>query len=338
VASPGIRKAALLLMGLDSSTAAELLKAADPEVVTEIAAELAYLQASGAAKPEAALEPVREFFGQLQQSGVEHRGERFIQDLLEGALGVERSREAMAKVRLLVEARDPFLSIRSAEPNEIAEALGGEPPQVAALVLAELPANKSAKVLPLLGEEVQAGAIRGMASGQATSVEARMRVATVVRDRLSAVETEAVATGGGEASKAGSDRQLRKVAVLLRDLGTDMRNRLIEAIAESDKEASDTVQELMVIWDDVPTLSDRSLQEALRAVDSLKLALAMVDADEAVIRKIRGNISERQAAMLDEEAALLSKPKDEDVGQARGEILQALRELATGGVLSFEEG
>jgi len=126
--------------------------------------------------------------------------------------------------------------------------------------------------------------------------------------------------------------------VLLRDLGTDMRNRLIEAIAESDKEASDTVQELMVIWDDVPTLSDRSLQEALRAVDSLKLALAMVDADEAVIRKIRGNISERQAAMLDEEAALLSKPKDEDVGQARGEILQALRELATGGVLSFEEG
>ena len=338
MASPGIRKAALLLMGLDSSTAAELLKAADPEVVTEIAAELAYLQASGAAKPEAALEPVREFFGQLQQSGVEHRGERFIQDLLEGALGVERSREAMAKVRLLVEARDPFLSIRSAEPNEIAEALGGEPPQVAALVLAELPANKSAKVLPLLGEEVQAGAIRGMASGQATSVEARMRVATVVRDRLSAVETEAVATGGGEASKAGSDRQLRKVAVLLRDLGTDMRNRLIEAIAESDKEASDTVQELMVIWDDVPTLSDRSLQEALRAVDSLKLALAMVDADEAVIRKIRGNISERQAAMLDEEAALLSKPKDEDVGQARGEILQALRELATGGVLSFEEG
>jgi len=44
VASPsGIRKAALLLMGLEPTTAAELLKVADPEVVTRIAAELAYL-------------------------------------------------------------------------------------------------------------------------------------------------------------------------------------------------------------------------------------------------------------------------------------------------------
>ena len=108
MASSGIRKAALLLMSLDPASAAELLRAAKPEVITQIAAELAYLEATGAAKAEAA-EPVREFFRLLSQKGADSRKDKFVETMLEGALGAERSRNILSDVRQLLDDRDPFL-------------------------------------------------------------------------------------------------------------------------------------------------------------------------------------------------------------------------------------
>jgi flagellar motor switch protein FliG len=43
----GKQKAAMLLMTLDAATAAELLKGIDPQVVQELAVELAYLDTTG---------------------------------------------------------------------------------------------------------------------------------------------------------------------------------------------------------------------------------------------------------------------------------------------------
>lgn len=328
----GIRKAALLLMGLEPTTAAELLKAADPNLVTRIAAELAYLEASGAAAGQAASEPVRQFAEKLRQRAGRPSGSRFLHRMLEGALGAERTRQVLEQISAMVDQRDPFLPVRSAAPEQLADALRGESPQVAALVLGELPPKVSAKLLPLLDGKVRAEAVRGMTSDQRVAPEARMRVATVVRKRLTASQGTEVADQGGR------DRQLRKVAVLLRDLNSELRNALIQAIGESDRDTSLEVQRLMVVWEDITIVSDRSLQEALRAVDSRKLAVAMMDAQEATVQKLRGNMSERQAAMLDEEISLLAKPKQEDIDQARNEFLDALRDLAANNYLTFEEG
>jgi flagellar motor switch protein FliG len=328
-----IRKAALLLMGLEPTTAAELLKAAKPEVVTRIAAELAYLQATGEAGKNASREPVREFLEQLREAAGDARGGRFIQTMLEGVLGSDRAREIMARISDMVDRRDPFLPIRSAEPADIAEALAGESAAVAGLVLAELPPKVSGKLLPLLDEDIRADAVRSMTSEKGPAMETRMRVATVVRKRL----TDKQGAGGGEAAgRVSRDEQLRKVALLLRGLGSELRGTLLEALTETDEEASRQIQELMVVWTDIPAVSDRSCQEGLRSIDSRKLAVALVDADETTLEKLRGNMSQRQLAMLDEEASLLSQPSEAEIAEARGELLSALRELAANNFLTFE--
>jgi len=324
----GIRKAALLLMGLEPATAAELLRAADPEAVTEIAAELAYLDAVGEGARESAQEPVREFVEQLRS-----RGSGRLQKLkatLEQVLGVEAWARIDEQIPRLVEARDPFIRVREAEPEQIAVALREESAQVAALVLAELPPKVSGQVLPLLNEEVQGEIVQGMARAEPVRPATRAHVASVVERKLAAAAEGPTATGQAE--------QLRKVALVLRDMGTELRNALIQAIEQSDAEASLEVQRLMVLWEDVPLVSDRSLQGALRGVEASKLAMALWEAEEAVVDKIRGNLSERQAAMLDEEATLLSTPRDEDIEAARDELLGALRDLAGAGELTFEEG
>ena len=119
----------------------------------------------------------------------------------------------------------------------------------------------------------------------------------------------------------------------------EAHNNLARALSQQgkDDDAGKMVANLMIVWADIPQVADRSLQEALRGVDASKLALALHKADGAIAEKIRANISERAAAMVDEEASLMSAPKKEDVENAREEIVQALRDMNEKGELAFVE-
>ncbi len=330
----GARKAALLLASLDSGTAAELLKGAEHDMVTEIVAEMAYIKTSGE-ESGSVRELVDEFAAMLRRSDDAPQGEQYVEQLLGDVLGQDQARSAMGKVQHLMERKDPFMFLRSAGVNAIAAALDGESPQVAALVMAELPAGKSAKLLPMLPDEIRSDVIRGMTGANKVSSEAKVRVASMIRSRMEVKrESGEVATTTTDSSR---DVQLRKVAVLLREQNQEFRDSMINAVAEQDQETADLVRKMMVMWEDLPVIGERALQEAFRGVDSRQLALAMVGADETVVEKVRSNISERAAAMLDEESSLLSKPKGEEIETARETILESLRELNAAGSLDFEE-
>ena len=146
-----------------------------------------------------------------------------------------------------------------------------------------------------------------------------------------------------EGQAAGADEgrrehKLRKVAVLLRGLEPALRDVLLKSISEKDDQAGSSVQDLMIIWEDITAVADRSLQEALRGVEARKLALALSEADEATLAKVRANISERLRATLAEEQSLLGALKADEISQVREDILQSLREMNSTGDLSFEGG
>jgi flagellar motor switch protein FliG len=113
---------------------------------------------------------------------------------------------------------------------------------------------------------------------------------------------------------------------------------MLGAIKEKDAGAADKVAELMIIWEDIPLVADRSLQQGLRGIDAKKLALALTNADAAIKQKIRSNISERASAMVDEETSLMASPKKEEIAAAREEIVKVMREMNIKGELMFVEG
>ena len=84
-------------------------------------------------------------------------------------------------------------------------------------------------------------------------------------------------------------------------------------------------------------VADRALQGILRTIDSRKLALSLVKADAELVKKFRSNMSERAAALLDEETSLMSSPKPQDIQQSREQILDALRAVNEKGELAFAE-
>ncbi len=328
----GKQKAAMLLMSLDTATASEMVKGLDPEVVKGLAVELAYLDASGYKSGKQTVDVAKEFFNSLKNDNVFHLNS-FLDAMLTSTVGGEKASQIRTQIQDLLRQRDPFITVRTAEPHVIASVLESEHPQAAAIVLSELPPKTSSEVLGLMAEGVRLSVISRMTSCEAVTAEARARIAESICRRF-----EAVTVGGpGQAAPVRPEQSLRKVAVILRNLGKELRDGMLGAIQGKDESAGEMVAKLMIVWDDIPQITDRSLQEILRKVDAQKLALALHKAEEIIINKVKSNISERAAATLDEEASLMSTPKKQDIIDAREEIVQSLREMNEKGELAFIE-
>jgi flagellar motor switch protein FliG len=332
VSLTGRQKAALLLTSLDAATAAEMLKGLDPATVQELAVELSYLDAAGFRDPRQTTEVARQFCQSLQQKPGFHF-KSFLRDMLRNSVGDDQAARIQQEIQDLLQKRDPFLSLRSTDLQTLAAVLETEHPQAVAVVLSELPPKRGSELLGLLGEGVRISAISRMTSIAGIPPEAKARIAQMIQGRLEG----AGAAGSGAAVAVRPEQSLRQVAILVRNLDKEIRDDVLDAIRQKDQEAGDKIASLMVVWEDLPAVSVRSLQQGLRGMDERQLALALHEASDPIVRSVKSGISERSATRVDEERSLLGSPKKEDVRLAREKILNALRELSKKGELSFEE-
>jgi len=329
----GKRKAAMLLAGLDEATATELLKDQPDEVIQEIALELSQLDATGQVEPEEAVAVATEFCAALQKTGSGVLDVKsFINAVLKGSGGQGRA----AQMQQAMRDKDPFIAITSAGPGQIAAVLEGESAQAIALVLGSLSPKLGTDVLSCLDEEVRLKAVWRMADPGEISPRTVRRVGEMVCKRL----VELTSDEGSAPSTFGEDARrttLRKVALVLSGLTKENRDILLGEIEKHDEDTAHTVRALMVTWEDIVKVEDRSLQEVLRKIDAGILAKALYGAEPIIANKIRSNISERAAEMVDEEASLMAEPRKKEILEAKEEVVKPLREANEAEQLAFIE-
>ncbi len=322
----GKRKAAMLLMSLDAASAAELLKGVDATALQEIAVELALLDSSGQRDNKEEAKVTQEFRDSLRKSEAPRFSVKgFLNEMLVSILGKNKAGEIQSHVRKLTEKGDPFIPIRSATTDELVLALEGAHPQTIAVVLSELGPKRSQEVLSLLDEDACTKAVCRMTNAEPVGAGVKQRIAAMVSEKLNSLK--------GEKLAEKPEQTLRKLAITLSGLDNDLRNRLLDEIGKHDKDTSTMVRNLMITWEDVPSIADRSLQEVLRSIDAKKLAVALYGASEEIVQKIRSNISERAAATVDEEMSLMQEPLEKEILDAREEVVNPLREANEAGTL-----
>ncbi len=328
----GKQRAAMLLMSLDSATAAELLDGVDAKVVKELAVELAHLDASGFNGDRQSLKFTRQFCSSLQTNqGFQLKG--FLKEVMNSTVGNKKTEQIRSNIQELLCKQGPFASICGVESRMIASVLENEHPQTAAVVLSELPKTKTSEVLGFLNGSICFSIVNRMSSCETMPPETKVIITETVCKRIEAIATD----NPGNALRIRPEQSVRKVAVVLRDLGKEIRDGLLSAIRGKDKQTGEMVADLMVVWEDIPQITDRSLKKILRRIDVKKLALALVRANDRLVQKIESNISEPIAAMLNEQSLLMSAYGKEDVERARGEIVQILREMNEKGEMTFIE-
>ena len=327
----GKQKAAMLLMSLDAATAAELLRGMDTEGIQDIALELARIDASEKHSTREQAQVAREFYNSLREEQVPTFSMKsFCEEMLVDAVGKEKAEQIQSQIKKANMQSEMFADIRSAGTEELILALEGEHPQTIAVVLSELSPKKSQEVLSRLDEDVRLKAVCKMTNPDALGAGVKRRMASIVSERLKGLKGKAITAETGN-----QEQNLRKLAVMLSGLEKDLRDQLLGEVGKRDEETGKIIRNLMVTWQDIPSIADRSIQEALRTIESGRLAMALYGADEDVAQKIRSNISERAVAMLDEEASLMQEPVEKEILEAREEVLLPLRQANEEGKLRF---
>ena len=324
----GKQKAAMLLMSLDVVTATELLRGLDANEIQEIALELARIDRSEKKDSKERAKIIQEFYNSLREKETFFNMRTFFNETLVHILDKEKAEEIQNQIRKATEKKDPFTDIRSASSDELVAALEGEHPQTIALVLSEITPKKSQEVLLLLGEGTRLQTVCKMTNPDQLSAEVKQRMASIVSERLKSFKGETLTIRPGR-----REQNLRKLAIVLSGLEKELRDQLLGEIGKQDEETGSLVRALMLTWEDIPSIADRSLQEALRTVDTKQLAIALYGADEDIVQKIRSNISERAVAMLDEEVSLMQEPLEKEVLSAREEVVKPLRDANEAGTL-----
>ncbi len=322
----GPRKAAIVLVRLGKERAAAVLEHMSEEEVEAISAEIATLSSVEAGE---AKEVISEFGSML--AAREHMlqgGMDLARDMLQRALGDDRAEEAMQRLTAMA-IQLPFQFLQRADPAQLRSFIREEHPQVIALVLAHMSAEKASLVLSGLSSELQADVAHRIAvMGRANPDTVRI-VEGVLERRLSSVLQPA------DSSRVGGVGPLVNI-INRADRSTE--RQIVEGLESLDAGLAEEVRSRMFMFEDIVGLSDRDVQQVLRQVDSAELALALKGVPEQVRDKITGNLSERAAENVLEEIEILGPVRLTQVEEAQQSVIRTIRSLEERGEIVIRRG
>lgn len=318
----GAAKALLFLVSIDEKVATAILGRMSVDEVRSIR------EASDALEevdPRVLLSIHRDFIGAIQ-AGVPTslRGSgAYLRRLAGKALG-----EHHAATIWDGPARDvsPTLTtLAELDPERLLPMLEREHPQTLAVVLALLDAKKGAAVLGRLPLDVQIDVVRRAAGLKAVPV-------SVVRDIETQLSQEVAALG--EVDR----REIDGLAVatdLLKQLGEQRADALLEEIADADSELAQEVRKALFTFEDLRRLEGRAVQALLKEIGTEQLVLALKTASPELQEKIFANISSRAAANLREELELMGPVRVRDVEEAQRAVVDTALRLERDGVITI---
>ncbi len=322
----GVRKAAVLLIQLGKDRAAQVMSHLSDAEVEAISAEIARLDAVTAAETSEVLSEFHDLA--TAHAHVTQGGFGFAQQLLEQSLGPERAKEIMERLHAAA-VQMPFQFLHRADPAQLRGFIADEHPQVIALVLAHMAADKASLLLSGLPAHQQAVVAHRIAVMDRTSPEIVRTVEGILERKLSSMLQPA------EVSRVGGVDPLVNI-INRSDRPTE--RQIVEGLEGLDPSLADEVKSRMFMFEDIVGLDDRSVQQVLRQVDSAELALALKGVSEAVRAKITANLSERAAENLLEEVELLGAVRLAQVEEAQQGVIRTIRQLEEQGQIMVRRG
>jgi len=321
----GRQKAAVFLITIGTTRAADVLKFLSEREIEAISAEMASLWRVKAETADSVVQELAERFD--SQSEFAMGGPQFAREVLEHLLGPTRAEEILGQITAQAELR-PFDFLRRTPPEQIATFLADEAPQTIALVVASLHTTLGAKVLGCLAPEIQANVAMRIATMEDTNPGVVEDVERGLRLKLSNVLTQEFSQAGGVDS----------LAELLNRAGRSTERTVLEAIAETDGELADEIRQKLFTFDDIVVLNDRDIQLLLREVDQKDLGLALRGVNDEVKDTIFRNMSTRGAEMLQEDLETGKPQRRSVVEEAQSRVVGAIRRLEDAGAITIGRG
>lgn len=309
---------ATLLLSIDQDLAAKVLRNFNDDTIDKVTRAMQELQEI-AIDSETIRSVYRGAVAKMRQGNMA-LGDvgSLMQSVLTKAFGEERGGDVNRRANSDILARRPFAMFESLTPEDLANLLTEEHPQIAAVFLAHLDRKKGGEVLRFLSEEVRADLVHRVATLDRTPADVVQRVLEVMRKKVKDL--------GLTTLRSEPKAWIRAAASLLNNLGGGEKT-ILDRIETADGGIAGAIREEMFTFDDIAKLDKKSMQKILASVDSRQLAVSLKATTSAVEDAILTNLSKRASDMVREERDSLGPTPLSEVLTAQGEVLNLIRDL-----------
>ena len=321
----GSAAAAILLMLLDESEAATILKQLDPDEVRQLAK--AMFDTANASEQQIGQALDRFVTRSRDVSALAIGADTRIRTVINEAVGNVRADNILAAVAPQRSAASLEM-LRWMDVEAISGLLASEHPQVGALILSVLVPDVAARAIETLDELLQADLV--LRAAMLTSVPA-----AAIED-LESVLASANVDGQRVAKQAIGGPS--DVAKIMKKMPKQLSERTLRSLKKHDRILAQTIEEEMFIFENLRDLDKKSLSSVLRSVDAAQLAIALKGADEDMVDMCLATMSQRAAETIRDEMGEMTMVKRADVDDAQKSVMQIVRQMAAAGEIMIAGG
>jgi flagellar motor switch protein FliG len=318
----GTQRAAILLMSLGEQDAANVLKQLDAREVQKLGIAMAELKEVSREQMSAVL---NSFIGIADgKANIAGGSQDYVRRVLTQAVGKHKTDMLLDRVSS-GQTGQGIEALKWMESKAVAQIIGGEHPQIAAIVLAHLEPEQAAAILPLLTDDFRTEVLMRIASLNEVPQTALTELDQLVEKQANAAPPAALRRVGGA----------RTVANILNAMQRDKSGEELGKIEKADGEMHQQIKELLFVFDNLLDIDDRGVQALLREVGSDTLAVALRGAEPEVQEKILKNMSKRAAEILKDDMEVRGPVKLTDVEAAQKEIIVITQRMAEEGTITL---
>ncbi|MBZ0333966.1 flagellar motor switch protein FliG [Marinobacter sp. AL4B] len=317
-----VEQAAILLMSLGESDAAEVLKHMGPKEVQRVGVAMAQMQ--DVTKDEVSF-VLNQFVDAVGgQTGLGVGNDDYIRAMLTQALGDDKAASLID--RILVGGNTTGLdTLKWMEPRAVGDIIRYEHPQIQAIVISYLDPDQSAEILATLDPKVRLDVVMRVASLETVQPQALQELNSILEKQFS----------GGSAGQASRIGGVKRAADIMNFMDRSIEGSLLDSIKDMDPDLATTIEDLMFVFDNLKDVDDRGIQALLREVSSEVLVVALKGSDDAVKDKIFSNMSKRASELLQDDLEAKGPVKVSEVEAAQKDIITVARRMAEAGEISL---
>ena len=322
----GADRAAIFLLSLGESDAAQILKHMGPKEVQKVGAAMASMANVSREQVQGVLGDFIDTVDNQTALGV--GSEEYIRKVMVEALGEDKAGGLIDRI-LLGRNTKGLEALKWMDARAVAEIIRMEHPQIMAIVLSYLDSDHAAQVITYLPDRVRVDVLLRIATLDGIQPAALQELDEIMERQFS---------GNSGNVKSSSVGGIKSAANILNFVDSSMEGEIMEMIKDSDAELGQQIQDLMFVFDNLVDVDDPGIQALLREVSSDNLIIALKGADEAVREKIFKNMSKRAAEMLRDDLEAKGPVRVSDVELAQKEILAIARRMAEAGDIMLGGG
>ncbi|MEX5594799.1 flagellar motor switch protein FliG, partial [Pseudomonas orientalis] len=280
-----VDKAAVLLLSLGETDAAQVLRHMGPKEVQRVGVAMAQMRNVHREQVEQVMSEFVEIVGDQTSLGV--GSDSYIRKMLTSALGEDKANGLIDRI-LLGGNTSGLDSLKWMEPRAVADVIRYEHPQIQAIVVAYLDPDQAGEVLGHFDHKVRLDIILRVSSLNTVQPAALKELNTILEKQFSGNSNASRTTLGG----------IKRAADIMNFLDSSVEGQLMDSIREIDDTLSGQIEDLMFVFNNLADVDDRGIQALLREVSSDVLVLALKGSDEGVKEKIFKNMSKRASELL----------------------------------------